>query len=417
MWKLLALATLSTACGTRGVREPPTATPAEGLAIAIYASGERSYGVVDDRRTVEVADDTLVLDRIDPAAALQSLVIEPLGDDPIHIVSCVRERVDDSPAALSQLSEARGERPKRMIVVHDLHDPSPERFHFENTNEMEPAVVPGAGVLSPLVRCRVKARAGKHLVRVLHVTSTLRFRTQHDLTMTDAERARITTRFAIETPAWRSRANVILFEGIPGDETPPHELARGPIILDGSTAIIASGTRELPARLRRIYDGTKLEDSDDVKPNDIVWGRESRHQVWVVVDITDTLTRGAVRAHVELPDQPARDIDIAPELAHQIAEVTRLPLWIDEDLLGSRRRTIERADGVLITDRVQLSISNLGTQPREVWIEERLRTSKRRSLVQAWPTRPTFSKDFARTKLTLAPGQTERLGFTIDYEF
>jgi len=414
------LAVFSTACGARAVREPAPATPTEGLALAIYASGERSYGVVDDRRTIEVANDTLVLDRIDPAAALQSLVIEPLGDDPLRVVSCVRERVDASPAALSQLAEARGERPKRMIVVHDLHDPSPERFHFEDTNEMEPAVVPGAGVLSPLVRCRVEARAGKHLVRVLHVTSTLAFRTQHDLTMTDAERVRITTRFAIATPVWRSRANVVLYEGLPGDETPPHELARGPIILDGSTAIIASEARELPARLRSIYDGTKLEDSDDVEPNDIVWGRASRHQVWVWVEVTDTsarLAKGAVRAHVELPDQPARDLDIAADLGHQAAEATRFPLWIDEDLLGSRRRTIERADGVLITDRVQLSISNLGTRPREVWIEERLRTAKRRSLVQAWPSRPTLAKDVARTKLTLAPGQTERLGFTIDYEF
>ncbi|MDQ3341006.1 MAG: hypothetical protein M4D80_38095 [Myxococcota bacterium] len=409
------------ACRTEA-REPAAAvTPAEGLAIAIYSNGERAYGVVDDRRTIEVAGNTVFLDRIDPASALQSLVIEPLGADPIHIISCVRERVDDSAAALAQLAEARGERKRRVIVLNDRHNnPTGDPFRFEDTNAMEPAIRPSPSVLSPIVRCRVKARAGKHLVRVMHVTSTLSFDTQHDLTMTAADRAHVTTRFAIATPTWRSRATVTLFDGIPGDKTPPVELARAPIVLDGSTAIIASSPRELPARLRSVYDGTKLEDGDDVKPSDIVWGRESRHQVWVWLELSDAsarLARGPLRAHLALPDAPIRDRSIAADLRVRTPEHTRYPLHVDEDLLGTRKRTIERADGVMITDRIALTVANLSAHPREVWVEERLRTAKRRSLAQSWPSRPTFSKDIARTKLTLAPNQTQRLGFTIDYEF
>jgi hypothetical protein len=402
------------------VREPAAVTPAEGLAIAIYSNGERGYGVVDDRRTIEVAGDTVFLDRIDPASALQSLVIEPLGSDPIRIISCVRERIDDSAAALAQLTQARGERRRRVIVLSDVHgNPTADRFHFEDTDAMEPAIRPSPSVLSPIVRCRVNARAGKHLVRVMHVTSTLTFATQHDLTMTAADRAHVTTRFAIATPTWRSRATVTLFDGVPGDKTPPAELARAPIVLDGSTAIITSPSRDLPARLRSVYDGTKLDDSDDVKPSDIVWGRESRNQVWVWLELSDAsarLPRGPLRVHLELPDPPIRDVAIAADLRAQTPEHTRYPLYVDHDLLGTRERTIERADGVMITDRIALAVANLGAQPREVWVEERLRTARRRSLVQAWPSRPTFSKDIARTKLTIAPGKTQRLGFTIDYE-
>jgi hypothetical protein len=396
------------------VREPVAVTPTEGLAIAIYSNGERAYGVVDDRRTIEVAGDIVFLDRIDPAAALQSLVIEPLGADPIKIQSCVRERVDDSAAALAQLAQARGERPRRVIVLHEAAD----RFQFEDTNAVEPAILPPRSVLSPVVRCRVRARTGKHLVRVMHVTSTLAFTTQHDLTMTAADRARVTTRFAIATPAWRASATVTLFDGVPGDLTPPTQLARAPIILDGSTAIIGGAPRDVAARLRHIYDGTKPEESQDVKPSDIVWGRESRHQVWVWLELADpALPRGPMRAHVALPDAPVHDLALAADLRVQTTEHTRFPLYIDDDLRGTRSRTIERADGVMITDRITITVANMGSEPREVWVEERLRTAKRRSLAQAWPARPTFSKDIARTKLTLAPGKTERLGFTIDYEF
>ena len=392
-------------------------TVAEGISIDIYSNGQRAFGVVNDRRSIEVAGDTVFLDRIDPAAALQSLVIEPLGDEPIRVRSCVRERVDDSPEALAKLAEARDERPRRVIVVGDVH--AAERFHFEDTKAMEPAILPPPSVLSPIVRCRVDARRGKHLVRVLHVTSSLTFASQHDVQMSSPDAADVTTRFSIVTPAWQgARAAVTLFEGVPGDQTPPRELAHESVVLDGSTAIVAMPARSIPARLRYVYDGIKLDDSDDIKPNDIVWGRESRQQVWLWLELADTkLARGSVRAHVALPEAPARDVAIAADLRQTTADHARYPLWIDDELLGTRRRIIERADGAMITDRISLTVANRGAVVREVWIEERLRTSKRRTIAQTWPVRPQFSKDRARTKLVLGPGKTERLGFTIDYEF
>ena len=416
MWRFLVIGVVACS-GKPHSRSSPIVTPAQGIAIAIYSNGERAYGVVDDRREIEVAGDTVFLDRIDPAAALQSLVIEPLGVDPIRVRSCVRERVDDSAAALAKLAEARGERPRRVIVVHEQQ--AAERFHFEDTNAMEPAILPPPSVLSPIVRCKVDARRGKHLVRVLHVTSSLAFTTQHDVVMTTPDAAELTTRFAIVTPAWHvPRATVTLFEGVPGDQTPPRELTRSDVVLDGSTAILAAPARTIPARLRYVYDGTKVADSTDIKPSDIVWGRESRQQVWLWLELADPeLARGPLRAHVALPDMPVRDLAITADLRQTTAEHARYPLWVDDDLLGTRRRIIERADGVTITDRISLTIANRGVIAREVWVEERLRSSKRRTLAQSWPARPQLSKDIARTKLVLAPGATERLGFTIDYEF
>ncbi len=408
---------LLAACGHgTPAREPLGGAPAEGISIAIYASPTTGYAVVDDRRWIEVAGDTVLLDRIAPSAQLASLVIEPLGGESIHVGACARERIDDSAEALASLAEARGPRPKKMIVIHSAEDS--ERFHYEDTGQVEPAILPRPSVLSPLVRCRIHARPGKHLVRVMQVTTDLAFTTRHQVTMTSPERAIVVTRFALETPAWQAqRAQVVLYDGVPGVHAAPRELVRGAVVLDGSTGILAAEPRELAARLRSIYDGAKPDD-EETKPSDIVWNRESRHQVWVWLEMTGTtLAPGPIRTHVELPDQPARDIEVEPDLQRTTEDTTRWPLWIDEDLIGARQRVIERADGVVIADTLQLAVSNLGSQQREVWIEERLRPAKRRAVTRTWPSRPTFAKDVARTKLVLAPGATQRIGFTIEYEF
>ena len=412
------------ACGAKAAAPAErVATPTEGVAIAIYA-GEGGYAVIDDRRFIDITGDNIVLDDIDASSPLESLVIEPLGPEAIRVGACVRERLDDSPEALASLAEARGARPKKVIVIHEASDRE-HPYHLEDSKTIEPAVLPKPSVLSPLVRCRVEGPRGRHLVRVMQVSTSTSFVTHHDITMTTADRATVVTRFAITAPAWHGeRAAVTLFDGQPGGKTPPTQIATGVVVLDGSTGLLATQPREVAARLRSIYDGAKLENEEEVKPDDIVWGRESRHQVWVWLELTGAkVAAGPVRAHVELADSrsngpsTSRDVEIAPELRQVSGDDERWPLWVDEDLVGSRRRRIDRADGVVITDTLDLAVSNLGGEPREVWVEERLRPSKRRTLSHAWPNKPAFAKGVARTKLTLAPGQTERLGFTIDYEF
>jgi len=362
------------ACGG-STRPAPPHVPPLGVSIALYASGDKSYGFVDDRREVDVVDQELVLELIDPRAPLHALVVEGLGV-PIRTTACTRARIREA-----QDREA-------------------------------------AGQLSPLVRCRVDVAAGRYRVRVVHVTSLLAFQARHELTMTAVDKAQLATRFSIATPLWRVPADLTLFEGVPGEDRPPRELARGRVTLDGSTAVLSTGApRIVPARLRAIYDGSSIDPDDDATSSDIAWARASRHQVWMWLELRDPqIARGALRAHVEVPGTPTRDLELGPELRRDVAGAVRWRAWIDEDLVGTRKRTVHRADAASITDGLELAISNLGNVPREVWIEEPLRMAKRRQIARAWPARPVLGKHFARSKLVVGAGKTERIELTIDYE-
>lgn len=339
------------------------ATPGAGITMAFYRAGAQAFTVVDDRRQVEVRGGQLLLDHLDPGAALPSLVIEALAGPALTVGQCDR-------------------------------DPS-----------------------SPVVRCTAASGGdGPRLVRVLYVSTALSYTAQHTVELAAAERATIATRFAIATPSWGGRADAVLFEGVPGGEKPPVELASGALALDGSTAVLGAAPREVAARVRRVFDGaTRTGVGDSADP---AWGRDSIHAVWVWLELDGvTLTPGVTRAHLELPGEAVRDIDVPAAGREHTAAGTRLPLWIDEDLRGHRQRSVGDADGASLTDRLSFSVSNIGEAPREVWIEERLRAAKRVTLKNAWPARPAQTSEVVRTKVLVKPGATERLGFVIDYVF
>ena len=75
---------------------PPALSPAAaGLSIALYRGDDLAYGVVDDRRWVDVAGKELALDHVDPGATLASLVIEPLETRALHVGECTRDRIPE----------------------------------------------------------------------------------------------------------------------------------------------------------------------------------------------------------------------------------------------------------------------------------------------------------------------------------
>jgi hypothetical protein len=238
---------LGLACGRGGHGGPaaPANAARAGVSIALYAhQGGGAYGVVDDRRWIEVAGEALVLDHVDPGAALSSLVIEPVAGGALEIGACLRDRIPDPPP-----------------------DADP---------------VPGAARgFAPVLRCAVRAGRGRYLVRVLYVSPALGYRAQHDLAMTAPDRARVTSRFAIATPAWQARAEVTLFDGMPGTEAPPREVARGTIMLDGGVAVVAVPPREVAAQLRWIYRGAVRGDGDGEA------GRDPQPAVWVWLELAD----------------------------------------------------------------------------------------------------------------------------------
>ena len=381
------------------------AAPAEGIAIAVYDRGDgTATSVIDDRRWVALAagQKALALDDVDPAAALPSLVIEPLGAA-LHIGACHRDEIVDP-----RIAKARKLAENPLIV--DLDD--------DPDFTVTPAAPPGT---APTVACAVDGPPGRYLVRVLYVTTGLAYRAQHEVRMASPDRATVRSTFTLATPAWHRTAQVVIFDGPPGGDRVPKQLVAGQVALDGSVGAIAIPEREVKGRLRRIFDGAAPV-AADIASSDIAWGEGSGNVVWVWLELADAhIAPGAVHAILDLPNELARVSDISIEARHHAADdpdgPSRLAIYADEDLHGTRQRWHDFSDNAELADRFLMSVSNTGDEPREVWIEEHLRTAKRRAVAHAWPSKPGLHGEILRQKLVVRPGKTERIGYTVDYDF
>jgi len=408
---LVAVAVAAVAC-THSPRPEPIATPPAGISIAVYQrAGEGASAVIDDRRRVTIAGPTLVLEGIDPLAVLPSLVIEPLGAGALAVGACVRDRIATEPTARDALEEfgRKQERLVRERVWNQTHaEPFPAR---------DDTAVPRT-IASSTLRCAVTAAPGDYFVRVLYVTASMSYRAQHDVTMTSADHATIASRFAITPASWGGRAptpvTVRLFDGRPGATEAPREIARGTIVLDGSTSVLLAPPRELSVRLRRIYDGAFRHGG--TSSSNLTWGSDSAQAIWVWLEVDGVrLAPGTLHAHVEVPGEAIRDVDVPADRREQTRERFRAPLWIDEQLRGQRTRTSPTADAEHLVDRFQIAVANAGAAPREVWIEEHLRDARPHQVVQAWPRAPAIARDRVQLKLVVPPGAIERTSFTLAY--
>src|SRR3569623_2449772 len=417
------------ACHAHPRTSAPAAPGAAGVAISLYSNGDAStaYGVVDDRRWVELGGSELVLEQIDPGASLASLVIAPLDAAPLALERCAREALPVQAPPPAKVAPP----PKRRVLSHAQALAEARRaIEARVRSLLMPAPAPSPSVVdlpdhaevarpvvAATVRCTVAAAPGRHLIRILYISHALGYRTQHDLAMTAADRAHLVTRYAFATPAWHAHADVTVLDGMPGGDKLPTALARGPVALDGSIAILAAPPRDIAASLRRIYDGAVSTPGVDIA--DAAWNAESTHAVWVWIDLAATLAPGPVHAHVVLADEPARDVDLPGTLRAVHGDHVRLPLWLDTTLAGSRMRYADPSidAGETMSERLLLSISNLGDQPREVWVEERVRRARHRKLERAWPQRPIAAGDIVREQLEVKPHAIARLGYTVTYEF
>ncbi|NVB78603.1 MAG: hypothetical protein HOV81_09435 [Kofleriaceae bacterium] len=407
----LAAAILVVAACKPHVAPRETQPAKEGVSIAMYETGGRGYSVVDDRRRLDISGAQVLLANIDPGASLASLVIETGGD--LRIGPCVRDR----------LPEPETEPPKLDPMRLSLRIPANRRLEDYVPQQPPPAepprVVPesSSARYAPVVRCAVKGTPGRRLVRIVYVSTTLRYRAAHDVSIVEPTRATLSSRFVIETPPWRVRAKVVLFDGVPGGDKPLREVVRGDIALDGSTAILGDPARTVDAELRRVYDGAILA-SDDKQ--DIAWGHDSVQSVWVWLELAKVrLAPGPIDVHIDLPDEGPRDAIVADTSRKQDDEPDaplRLALWADESLRGMRQRIVDYSDGNVLTERVILGVGNMGDAPREVFVEEHLRPARKRRIERAWPKKPSAAGDVLRTKLVAKPGSVSRTGYTISYE-
>ncbi|MEO8844189.1 MAG: hypothetical protein ABI591_18500 [Kofleriaceae bacterium] len=428
MKRALFLLAACTAHHPTGPHPPAVA----GISISLYSLGtpESSYGVVDDRRWVELAGNQLVLEHIEPGASLASLVIEPLSGGTLAIERCVREALPEPPPKPAAPIVAQP--PPAVVVPVPVSDQQSlareimlRRLRAEQIKKQIAKPEPEAMArVDATVVCTVGGTPGRHLVRILYVSTKLDYRVQHALTVTTPDRAKLVTRFAIATPAWHEHADVIVYDGVPGGQRPPTEVTRGAVALDGSIAILSTPARETAARVRRIYDGAVVTPQVDVA--DAAWNSESSHGVWVWLELPHTtLAPGPVSAHVELPDELPHDVELAAGVrgtSEDDDDTLRLPLWVDTQLIGTRLRFTDPSAGPSESDsglaeRLLLSVANQSDAPREVWVEEHVRRSRHRKLLRAWPKRPTATGDVVREKLVVKPHAIERVGYTVEYVF
>jgi hypothetical protein len=412
--RALAISALVAACHTHSTpsnSKPPDA----GVSISLYAAGEDGYAVVDDRRWLELAGTSMLLANIDPGAELASLVIEP-ADAALQVGQCVRERMPDMPAKDPLEEYAEQQRRRR---ADELRRRIEARLRTPPLLEPpKPQTPTGEDRFVPVVKCDVTAKRGRYLVRILYVTKALSYRGQHDIDVSDAMHASVTSRFAITTPVWQTRADVVLYDGVPGGQRSPREVARGQVTLDGSTSVLSVATQQVASQLVRIYEGAVVTSVDS---SDVMWGRESVQAIWVWLELAKLrLAPGPVRVHLDLPGEGVRDLDVPQASRKQDLDDDarlRLPLWVDESLRGSRQRLLEYNDGSSLSERYVFSVANLGETVREVLVEEPMRTASRRKLDRAWPKKPTVDHNVLRTKLEVKPGRIERTGYSMAYDF
>lgn len=416
---------IGVACACSARQTPRNTKPPDaGISLSLYGDGVDRYGVVDDRRWVEVAGTTILLGNIDPGASLASLVIEPIGapaSRPLHIGPCTRDRLPDMPR--DELAEFAREQEYRAAerMRRRLRRPLPN---------VEPTPPPerrsDAPRFLPIVSCQVSGPPGRHLVRIVYVSSTLTYRGQHDITVVEPERATVQSRFAIETPPWRERAEVVIYDGIPGRERVPREITRGPVTLDGGTGVLLLPPREVTAHVRRIFTAAAVDGGDDEPAvdgaDDSLLSAELLASVWATLELANLhLPPGAIRIHVDLPSEPsARWIDIPASLRRPRPETDkrplRLPLWIDDTLRIARNRTVIDNDGIRVVEAFTFAVTNTGDTPREVWIEERARSARHRRVERPWPkAKPRAIGDVLRSVLDVKPGRTERAGYLVVY--
>ena len=401
------------ACHAAPTAPAPAAPTDEAIAILLYDhDGEPRYAVIEDRRWLDVTGPQLAIDRIDPAAQLASLTVEPLTA-PIAIGTCVRDRLPvlppptlRTPVAPASASDAfdTGEVP----VV-----PPP------------PSDKPTGPAYPAVLHCDVHAAPGRYLVRVRYVVPGLGFRAVHDLTVSAADRATVRSQYTFATPAWQRAAEVRLFDHVPGSDAAAHEIARRTLQLDGTTAVIATPPRDLPARLRWIYAGAAevTDDAAETSPREARWHRASQTAIWLWLELAappdghaPPLALGVVHAKVAIDAAWAHAIDVPAAAIRPLATGgVRFPLWSDPQLQGDRSRRSHQTRSAML-DQFQISLSNTSGAEREVWFEEDLRPFPRHVVSQSTAVPPAITGDRLRLPITVGAGKLERTRFEIEYE-
>jgi hypothetical protein len=382
---LLALA----GCPAKRTVVENIALPPAGTTLAVYLGKDpgSAIALIDDRQHVAVANHAILLDRIEPGA--HPILIEPLDDrQPFRIGACTRERVANSSLDLLGMPRvaAKSGQPRQRLPT------------------------PPPGVVAPQLRCAVTASPGPRLVRVVQHAPLPGFQTFHEAHYDGGARAKLTTRFVLKSPAWgKQRASLTVFDGLPGGDRSPSPIARGEVVLDGTTTVLANPPIDVPARLRVIYDGGV---ASTVSPTDLAWRRDSKTVVATVLELDGAeLPAGQIGVHFS--SLQLRDATVAQRDRERIGDTLRLPLDAVTALRGERRTTADRT-GKLIEQRITITVSNVSDDARPVSIEEQLRPGVKHTRLELPPTAKLVG-DTVRADVVVPPHGNQRIEIKVTY--
>jgi hypothetical protein len=393
--------------------------------------------VVEQRRWVEVgADRALEIDRIDDGADLESLVIESLQGGDLALGTCGRDSVLDALHSSqstwlgrkAEITLAKGRTAtgtitaivdNRVILVGD----DGETTEVTTTNWRSFRVLGG----DSLVRCKVTAGEGKHLVRVVYTTGALGFHADHTMRVsldeTDRGKVEITPRFTVDTPPWQVVADVSLYDGMPGGTRAPREVFRGPITLTGDAVVVAGPTQTAVARIEAVYRGAIVSPGESSR--EAYWRTSSNVDVWDWLDLElgdATLPPGRLDLEIARATQPVPEPAVVEQTAIELPDPddpghVRIRLWPVNELRGQRLKMQLSTLQSEITESILFSLSNAGERTREVVVEEELRPAKKRSVLRSFPRKPTVRDNILRVRLKAIPGNAARAGVVMHYEW
>jgi hypothetical protein len=389
----LALAVAAAGCHAHPAPLHGTA-PDAGISIALYRQGDTAYGIVDDRRVIDIDTDRVLLANIDPGAALASLVIET-GSADLRIGPCTRQRLPDTVAPTDD-----ADRP-------EIHHENPPVTELRVPPPREP-VITRTLRYAPVVECAAHGKRGRYPVRIIYVSDALAYRVQHQIALGDPATATIDSRFVLQTPPWHTSASVVVFDGIPGGARPPRDVAHGTLTLDGGTSVVLAPARDVHASVRYIVRQSGPGDAHAAA-------------VWATLELPGiTLAPGPIHLHVTLDGDDrwiattTPDDDESDESAGESSPL-RLPMWIDDRLRVERHRVAieDTGDGTHLVELVDVKVTNTGSVPGDVLMFEHVRKSKHRRIENAHPTKPFTRGDTIITKLAVMPGRTARATYVL----
>lgn len=236
----------------------------------------------------------------------------------------------------------------------------------------------------PTLRCEVESRRpGRHLVRVTYATTGVTWTAAHTIASLPGtgvagpvESIDLVTAYTITADALAAprSAHVQLVLGLPGEPDPSQAVWHGSATIGGGNVRVRGAPVARRARLDRVYRGA--EEDPAANPRRPEWRDVSGSAVWreLAFERTPADAPGPVRVALRDADVIRWvDGEIPAGSGSDAGSAVRIPLALEPELVGYRRKVGRDLAGQVIVDEVSYSVANRGDAAVDVLVEEPLR--------------------------------------------